>query len=306
MPRAALRGGIELEYETFGSPDDPALLLIMGFTAQLIAWDDALCARLAAGGHYVIRYDNRDCGLSTCLDGTEVDLMAVINAALSREPLPPVPYTLSDMAADAVGLLDHLRIPRAHVMGASMGGMIAQTVAIEHPARVASLTSIMSMTGEPEYGAPTPEAMAVLMSTPPTDRADAIRRAADTAVFCSKRYFDLALAEEHAAQAFDRHFYPEGAPRQLAAIYASGPRGEALPTVTAPTLVIHGLDDTLITPSGGERTAELVPGAILLKVAGMGHDLPSPLWPLLTGTILGFTSMVEATSATPAAVAGVA
>jgi len=306
MPRAALRGGIELEYETFGSPDDPALLLIMGFTAQLIAWDDALCARLAAGGHYVIRYDNRDCGLSTCLDGIEVDLMAVINAALSQQPLPSVPYTLSDMAVDAVGLLDHLRIPRAHVMGASMGGMIAQTVAIEHPGRVASLISIMSMTGEPEYGAPTPEAMAVLMTTPPADRADAIRRAADTAVFSSKRYFDLALAEEHTAQAFDRHFYPEGAPRQLAAIYASGARGEALPSVTAPTLVIHGLDDTLITPSGGERTAELVPGANPLKVADMGHDLPAALWPLVTGTILGFTSMVEATSATPAGVAGVA
>ena len=306
MPRAALRGGIELEYETFGSPDDPALLLIMGFTAQLIAWDDALCARLAAGGRYVIRYDNRDCGLSTCLDGAEVELMAVIHAALSEQPLPPVPYTLSDMAVDAVGLLDHLRIPRAHVMGASMGGMIAQTVAIEHPGRVASLISIMSMTGEPEYGAPTPEAMAVLMSTPPADRADAIRRAADTAVFCSKRYFDLALAEEQTAQAFDRRFYPEGARRQLAAIYASGARGDALPTVTAPTLVVHGLDDTLITPSGGERTAELVPGANLLMVADMGHDLPAPLWPLVTGTILGFTSTVEATSATPAGVAGVA
>jgi pimeloyl-ACP methyl ester carboxylesterase len=306
MPRAALRGGIELEYETFGSPDDPALLLIMGFTAQLISWDDSLCARLAAGGHYVIRYDNRDCGLSTCLDGTEVDLMGVISAALSKQPLPPVPYTLSDMAGDAVGLLDHLRIPRAHVMGASMGGMIAQTVAIEHPARVASLISIMSMTGEPEFGEATPEAMAVLMSTPPADRADAIRRTADIAVFCSKRYFDLALAEEQAARAFDRHFYPEGAPRQLAAIYASGTRDDALRGVTAPTLVIHGLDDTLITPSGGERTAEVVPGATLLLVADMGHDLPAPLWPLVTATILGFTSMVEATSATPAGVAGVA
>jgi pimeloyl-ACP methyl ester carboxylesterase len=306
MPRAALSGGIELEYETFGSPDDPALLLIMGFTAQLIAWDDALCARLAAGGHYVIRYDNRDCGLSTCLDGTEVELMAVIHAALAEEPLPPVPYTLSDMARDAVGLLDHLRIPRAHVMGASMGGMIAQTVAIEHPSRVASLISIMSMTGEPAYGAPTPEAMAVLMSTPPTDRADAIRRSADATVFCSKRYFDLAVAEEQTARAFDRRFYPEGARRQLAAIYASGTRHDGLPTVTTPTLVIHGLDDTLITPSGGERTAELVPGASLLKVAEMGHDLPPPLWPLLIGTILGFTSTAEATSATPVGVAGVA
>jgi pimeloyl-ACP methyl ester carboxylesterase len=306
MPRAALRGGIELEYETFGSPDDPALLLIMGFTAQLISWDDGLCARLAAGGHYVIRYDNRDCGLSTCLDGTEVNLMAVINAAVSGEPLPPVPYTLSDMAGDAVGLLDHLRIPRAHVMGASMGGMIAQTLAIEHPTRVASLISIMSMTGELEYGAATAEAMAVLMSTPPADRAEAIRRTADVAVFCSKRYFDLGLAQEQTARAFDRHFYPEGAPRQLAAIYASGARGDALRDVTAPTLVIHGRDDTLITPSGGQRTAELVPGATLLLVADMGHDLPAPLWPVVTGTILGFTAMVDATNATPAGVAGVA
>jgi pimeloyl-ACP methyl ester carboxylesterase len=306
MPSAALNGGIELEYETFGSPEDPALLLIMGFTAQLIAWDDPLCARLAAGGHYVIRYDNRDCGLSTCLDGAPVDLGAVVNAALTQQPLPDVPYTLSDMAADAVGLLDHLGIGRAHVMGASMGGMIAQTLAIEHAERVSSLISVMSMTGEPEYGAPTPEAMAVLFATPPTSRDEAIARAADTAVFCSRRWFDLARAEERTAQAYDRRFYPEGAPRQLAAVYASGSRGETLPKVTAPTLVVHGLDDTLITPSGGERTAELIPGASLLMVADMGHDLPAALWPLVTGTILGFTSMVEATSATPAAVAGVA
>ena len=153
MPRAALPSGIEIEYETFGSADDPALLLIMGFTAQLISWDERFCRRLADGGRYVIRFDNRDCGLSTTLDGVEVDLGQVIGAAMAGQPLPEVPYTLSDMAADAVGLLDHLGIERAHVLGASMGGMIAQTVAIEHPARVASLISIMSMTGELEYGA---------------------------------------------------------------------------------------------------------------------------------------------------------
>jgi pimeloyl-ACP methyl ester carboxylesterase len=307
MPRA-LAGGIELEYDTFGSPDDPALLLIMGFTAQLIAWDPAFCEQLAAGRHYVIRFDNRDCGLSTCFDSVAVDLGAVMSASIAGEPLPPVPYSLSDMAGDAVGLLDHLGIERAHVMGASMGGMIAQTVAVEHPSRVTSLISVMSMTGELEYGTPTPEAMAFLMAPPPKDRAETVRRAADTAIISSRRYFDLARTEEEAGQAFDRHFYPEGAPRQLAAIYASGSRADAVRKVEAPTLVIHGLDDTLITPSGGQRTAELVPGASLLMVADMGHDLPRPLWPFLTGAILGFTATAagETTSATPAAAAGVA
>jgi pimeloyl-ACP methyl ester carboxylesterase len=302
MPRAALSGGIELEFETFGSSDDPALLLIGGFTAQLISWDDGFCQQLASGGRFVIRFDNRDCGMSTTLDGVEVDVGAVMSAALARQPIPPVPYTLSDMAADAVGLLDHLGIDQAHVLGASMGGMIAQTVAIEHPSRVASLISVMSMTGEPEYGTPAPEALAVLLTPPPTDRAAYIASAAATAVWSSRRWFDVDRIQALYGRSFDRRFYPEGAPRQLAAIYASGPRTDTLPTVTAPTLVIHGLDDTLISPSGGRRTAELVPGASLLTVADMGHDLPPPLWPFVVGAILGFTGMVDATVAAPAAV----
>ncbi len=302
----AQANGITIEYDTFGSPDHPALLLIMGFTAQLTSWDERFCRMLADGERYVIRYDNRDCGLSTTLDGVEVDLGAVMSAALAREPLPEVPYTLSDMAADAVGLLDHLGIDRAHVMGASMGGMIAQTVAIEHPQRVASLISIMSMTGEPEAGEPTAEAMAVLFTPPPKDRAAYIESAAATAVWSSRRWFDRARNEEHYAKSFDRRFYPEGAPRQLAAVYASGPRTETLPTVEAPTLVIHGLDDTLITPSGGRRTAELVPGSNLLMVADMGHDLPAPLWPFLTGAILGFIRTAAATGARQAAATGAA
>jgi pimeloyl-ACP methyl ester carboxylesterase len=292
MPRAALPSGIEIEYDTFGSPEDPALLLIMGFTAQLISWDEGFCRLLADGGRYVIRFDNRDCGLSTTFDGVEIDLGQVIAAAVGGQPLPEVPYTLSDMAADAVGLLDHLGTERAHVLGASMGGMIAQTVAIEHPSRVASLISVMSMTGELEYGQPTPEAMAVLMTPPPPDRDGVVASAAASAVWSSRRWFDLARAEENYGRSYDRRFYPQGAPRQFAAIYASGPRTDTLPTVTAPTLVIHGLDDTLITPSGGERTAELIPGASLLLVADMGHDMPVPLWPLLTGAILGFTATV--------------
>jgi pimeloyl-ACP methyl ester carboxylesterase len=292
MPRAALPSGIEIEYDTFGSPEDPALLLVMGFTAQLISWDEDFCRLLADGGRYVIRFDNRDCGLSTTFDGVQVDLGQVISAAVAGEQLPEVPYTLSDMAADATGLLDHLGIERAHVLGASMGGMIAQTMAIEHPDRVASLISVMSMTGELEYGQATPEAMTVLMTPPPSDREGVVASAAASAVWSSQRWFDLARAERNYGRSYDRRFYPEGAPRQLAAIYASGPRTNTLPEVTAPTLVIHGLDDTLITPSGGERTAELIPGASLLMVAEMGHDLPAPLWPLLTGAILGFTATV--------------
>ncbi len=285
MARVHLPTGIELEYDTFGSPDDPALLLVMGFTAQMIAWDERFCGQLASLGHHVIRFDNRDCGLSTKLDGQHVDPMAIMGAALAEAELPPVPYTLSDMAADAIGLLDHLGVERAHVAGASMGGMIVQTMAIEHPGRLASVTSIMSTVGDPEYGTPTAEALATLLAPPPTTRDQAIERATTYGVWGSNRYFDPERAKEFAAISFDRSHYPEGATRQLAAIYASGNRSTALAGVTTPFLVIHGLDDTLITPSGGRRTAELVPGAHLLEVADMGHDLPEQLWPLLTGAI---------------------
>jgi pimeloyl-ACP methyl ester carboxylesterase len=282
--------GLELEYETLGSPNDPTLLLIMGFTAQLITWPDGFCALLAERGLHVVRFDNRDCGLSTKLDGREVDLGAVVTAALAGQPMPEVPYTLSDMAADAVGVLDLLDVERAHVLGASMGGMIAQHIAIEHPERVVSLTSVMSMTGEPEYGQPDSEAAQLLLTPPPNERAAYIERSADYAVWASKRYFDPERARRDAARAYDRAFYPEGAGRQLAAIYASGPRTATLPDVKVPTLVIHGRDDRLITPSGGQRTAELVPGANLFLVADMGHDLPEPLWPLLVDAITSHTT----------------
>ncbi|MGI9032038.1 MAG: alpha/beta fold hydrolase, partial [Ilumatobacteraceae bacterium] len=182
MPRATIATSnpdtIEIEYETIGSPTDPPLLLVMGFTAQLIAWDDQLCQHLADRGRYVIRYDNRDCGLSTHLDGHRVEPMAVLQAGLAGEPQPEVPYTLSDMACDAVGLLDELGIDRAHIMGASMGGMIAQTIAIEHPDRCLSLVSVMSSPGDPRVGAPTKEALAALLTAPPADR-DAFIAAAD-------------------------------------------------------------------------------------------------------------------------------
>ena len=286
MPRALVNTGMELEYETFGSPSDPALLLVMGFTAQLTAWDDGFCRIFADAGYHVIRFDNRDCGLSTKLDGQVADLGAVMAAVLSDQPAPAVPYTLSDMAADAVGLMDHLGIEKAHILGASMGGMIVQHIAIEHPHRVHSLVSVMSMPGEPEVGQPSPEAAEALLSPPPTGRQAYIDSAPKWMTWQSKKYRDEARVKQNAARDFDRSFYPEGSTRQLAAIYASGRRTAALQQLDCPTLVIHGRDDTLITPSGGERTAELIPGAHLLMLADMGHDIPEPLWPVFTDAVI--------------------
>lgn len=281
---------MELEYETFGSPDDPALLLIMGFTAQLTDWDERLCRLLAEGGRFVIRFDNRDCGLSTKLDGQEVDVPSVMAAAFANEEPPAVPYTLGDMAADAVGLLDHLDIERAHVMGASMGGMIAQTVAINHPGRVRSLISVMSQPGEPDVGQPTEAAAVAIFAPPPTSREEYIDSSPRWMVWQSQKYRDEARVRDNAARSYDRSFYPEGGPRQMAAMFGSGRRTEALSKLDVPTLVIHGRDDQLITPSGGFRTAELIPGAHLLFVADMGHDMPEPLWPLFVDAVLSHTS----------------
>lgn len=289
MPTAQAND-ITIEYDTFGSPGDPALLLVMGFTAQMTAWRDDFCKLLADRGRYVIRYDNRDCGLSTKFDGVQVDMMAAMQAAQARQPFTDAPYTLSEMAADGIGLLDHLGIERAHVLGASMGGMIVQTMAIEHPARLRSMTSVMSSIGDLDYGKPDPAAMQVLLTPPPPDREGVIEAATRAAVFSSKRYYDPELSKAFAATAYDRSFYPEGAPRQLAAIYASGDRTERLREVTVPTLVIHGRDDTLINPSGGMRTAELIPTASLLLLADMGHDLPQPLWPVIVDAVISHTT----------------
>ncbi len=287
MARTTLSSGIDIEYDTHGDPTDPALLLVMGYTAQMIGWPDGLLAALAAKGLFVIRFDNRDCGLSTKLDGQSADPMAVLMAHLAGEAMPEVPYTLSDMAADGIGLLDHLGIERAHIAGASMGGMIVQTMAIEHPERIASLTSIMSTVGDPRVGAPTDEAREALLAPPPTERDAFIEASLRGRVWQSKKYFDVGFAKSQAAASFDRSFYPEGASRQLAAIYASGDRSSALAALDVPTLVIHGRDDTLISPEGGERTAELIPGARLLVVSDMGHDMPQPLWPVLVDAIAG-------------------
>jgi pimeloyl-ACP methyl ester carboxylesterase len=291
MSHAAV-GPIELEYETFGEPSDPAVLLVMGLGAQLTAWDEGLCRLLADRRRFVIRFDNRDCGLSTHLDGVAVNLVAAMTSIVDgRARRPAAPYTLSDLAADAVGLLDHLGIEQAHVVGASMGGMIAQTMAIEHPRRVRTLTSIMSNTGEREYGQPTGEALQFLVTRPPADREGYVEYFLKAArVFSPHRYFDEQHVRDRAEAAFDRCYYPEGMGRQLAAIMASGDRADGLAGLQVPTLVVHGRVDTLVHRSGGERTAELVPGADLVVFGEMGHDLPRPLWPRLVDLLAGHTA----------------
>jgi pimeloyl-ACP methyl ester carboxylesterase len=289
MPQITTPAGITLEYDSFGAPGAPALLLVMGLGAQLIAWPPAFCERLAAGGLFVICFDNRDCGLSSKLDGA-ADLGAII-AAASEGDLDTAralaPYTLSDMSDDGFALLTALGVEAAHVVGSSMGGAIAQTMAIEHPERVLTLTSMMSATGEPEFGQSTLQALQALMTPLPADRDGYVRASADNAlIWASKRYGDAAAARELAGQSYDRSYHPAGGQRQLAAMIAGGSRAEALRRLDVPTLVIHGLDDTLVAPSGGERTAALVPGARLLLLADMGHDRPPALWPELCAAIV--------------------
>lgn len=289
----ASRMRITIEHEVFGDPAHPAVLLVMGFGTQLLGWDVDFCRMLAARGRYVIRYDNRDCGLSTRLDEHPVHLGDFITAITSGDfdrALAMAPYSLRDMAGDGMDLLTDLGIERAHVIGSSMGGMIAQKMAIEFPDRVLSLTSMMSSTGEQEYGQSTPEAQQVLFSPRPADRDGYVDAAERELVWASRRYGDAAQLRALAAASYDRAYYPPGVPRQLAAMILDGSRAEQLKALDVPTLVIHGMDDTLIHPSGGRRTAELVPGAQLLLVEDMGHDRPRALWPQLVHAISEHTN----------------
>jgi pimeloyl-ACP methyl ester carboxylesterase len=289
---ATVSDGVSIAYDTFGEPGDPPVLLVMGFGAQLIAWHDDFCAMLAGRGRYVIRYDNRDCGLSTRFDDHPVDVGQFIAAVRSGD-IPAaramVPYSLQDMADDGLGLLTALGIAKAHVVGSSMGGMIAQTMAITHPDRVLTLTSMMSSTGEAVYGRAVPAAQQALFAPRPSDREGYIAAAANELAWSSRRYGDLDAIRELAARSYDRAYYPAGNGRQLGAMILAGSRADALRTLNVPTLVIHGLDDTLIDPSGGRRTAELVPDATLLLVPDMGHDRPRELWEDLCDAIEAHT-----------------
>jgi pimeloyl-ACP methyl ester carboxylesterase len=279
--------GITVEYDTFGHEGDRPLLLVMGLGAQMILWDEEFCARLADDGHFVVRYDNRDVGLSTKFDDAPAPDMATLVGQLMAGETPDVPYTLDDMAADGIGVLDHLGIDSAHVCGASMGGMIVQAMALNHPERVRSMVSIMSSTGNPELPPATPEAMAALTSPVPTDLDGFVTRTLDVArAIGSPGFpFDEERLRARAKRTYERSVYADGTARQMAAIVAHGNRAPRLAGVSTPTLVIHGDADPLVPLAGGEDTHRSVPGAELVVIEGMGHDLPVGAWDRIVAAV---------------------
>ncbi|MGN6275844.1 MAG: alpha/beta fold hydrolase [Solirubrobacterales bacterium] len=268
--------GVELCYQEMGDPDGEPLLLVMGLATQMIAWDEEFCAMLAARGFRVVRFDNRDIGRSTRIGAAGAP--GKLDLILGRGTPP---YLLRDMAADTFGLMDHLGIDSAHLVGASMGGMIVQSAAIERPERVRSLTSIMSTTGSRRVGHPSYKTFGLLLGKPPREREAAIERVVRVfRVIGSPGYpFEEERIREIAGRSFDRGHSEAGVARQLHAITASGDRTPGLRKLDLPALVIHGKNDVLVNPSGGRATAKAIPGARLKLVEGMGHDLPRPLWP---------------------------
>ena len=281
MPRASANG-IELEYQTFGDPGDQPLVLIAGLATQMISWLEPFCELLASRGFFVIRFDNRDVGLSTWMESAGPP---DISAAFRGEGHPA--YQLDDMADDVAGLLDSLGLPAAHLVGASMGGFIAQLVATNHPGRALSLTSIMSGPGGSDEVEPTPEGAAVLMTAPPATREERIELAMTIhrTLAGAGDQLDDAVERARAERAVDRAYYPLGVARQLVAILGAGSRLERLKLVRVPTLVVHGTDDVLVPIENGRRVAAAVPGARFLEVRGMGHDIPERVWSELADAI---------------------
>ena len=280
--------GIQLCYDTFGNENDPPLLLIMGLGVQMIAWHEEFCEQLAQQGFWVIRFDNRDIGKSTRFDEAGIpNVMAVMIAAMQGETVD-TPYLLKDMAQDSVELLDALGIEKAHVVGASMGGMIVQEILIRHPERVLTATSIMSTTGDPSLPPATPDALNVLMSPAPMERDSYLDNSVVVWQVLNGDGYQLreTAVRENAARAFDRGLNPAGTARQMAAIFASGSRREPLKQVKVPTLVIHGAADPLVPLAAGEDTAAHIPDAELLVIEKMGHGLPIETWPEVIGAIV--------------------
>ena len=285
MPKVKANN-IEIEYDTFGDPSGKPLLLVMGLGSQMISWVPEFCELFVQKGFYVIRFDNRDVGLSTKFDDAGVpNVMQVVNKARNREKIDS-PYTLEDMADDAIGLLDALNIEKAHVCGASMGSMIAQVIAYRHPSRVLSLVSIMGSTGNPEFSEPKPEAMQVLVVPMPSKRERYIKESVKRwRILWGSYPYDEELRKELAEQAYDRSFYPDGQTRQLVAILANGDRREKLKNIKVPTLVIHGKEDPLVPMDGGIDTSKNIPGAELLLIDKMGHSLPPEVWTQVVNAI---------------------
>lgn len=286
-PQLAKANGIEICYDIFGAPDAEPLLLIMGLSAQMVLWDDEFCQQLATRGFRVIRFDNRDIGQSTKMTGgkrvTAMDILKLRFFGI----LPSATYTLRDMANDTTGLMDALGIRSAHIVGASMGGAIAQEIAIHSPERVRSLTSIMSTTGNLKLPQPKREAMMLLMAPPPKTKDEYIAIFARNWKILRQGSFpqDEAKDRDRAERCYARGLNPAGVGRQFRAILASGARNKALASVKVPALVIHGTADPLVRPEAGRDTANAIPGAKLVMVEGMGHALPIPMWPQVIGAI---------------------
>jgi pimeloyl-ACP methyl ester carboxylesterase len=274
--------GVELCYETFGDPSDPTALLVMGLATQMVGWPDAFCEELAGRGFHVVRFDNRDIGRSQKMDFP----VPTIRQLLLRDK-KAAHYTLEDMADDGFALLDHLGIARAHVVGVSMGGMIAQTMAARRPDRVLSLASMLSNTGARWSGQPLPTLYPLLLRRPPRDRAGYVQHGIDLFHKIGSPGFprDDGQLREIAERSYDRGLNPAGSLRQLAAIVASGDRTPLLRTITVPTVVVHGTKDKLVPVSGGRATAKAIPGARLVLIVGMGHDLPRGAWPRILDAI---------------------
>ena len=291
-------GDIEICYETFGDPERPAILLIMGLGTQMLAWHEDFCARLADRGFFVIRHDNRDIGRSTRLDGAPTPTLW----QLARRDPRGAAYTLADMAGDSVGVLDHLGIERAHVIGASMGGMIAQTIAIRHPQRAQSLVSIMSNTGSFWSGQPALTMYALLLRPAPTERSAFVQRAVETFAKIGGSGFehDVEDLRDIASRSFDRGHNPAGSSRQLAAIVADRDRTPQLAKLRIPVTVIHGAEDKLVRPSGGRATARAVPQAKLVEIPGMGHSLPRGAWPIIIDAIVETAERASPPARSPA------
>jgi pimeloyl-ACP methyl ester carboxylesterase len=266
---------IELCYETFGDPSDPTALLIMGLATQMIAWPDEFCTKLAQRGFHVVRFDNRDAGRSTHVEGRPPTMRELL--VRSKKPAR---YRLSDMADDAAGLLRELDLAPAHVIGVSMGGMIAQTLAARHPESVLSLTSIMSNTGSVLTGRPGLSIYPIFLQRPSKGREASVKRTMKVFEAIGSRGLekDTDLIRDMAERSYDRDHDAAAPGRQLAAIIASGNRTKELRRIKVPTLVIHGSEDRMISPSGGRATAKAIPGAKLMRIEGMGHDLPPAAW----------------------------
>lgn len=294
MPNVTANG-IQIEYDTFGDRSSPALLLIAGNGAQLIFWDVEFCELLAKSGLFVIRYDNRDTGLSTKFDETGVpDLMAAFKAIMLGMPVK-LAYSLDDMADDAVGLLDALSIDKAHICGISMGGMIAQVASCRYPERILSLTSMMSTTGNPDLPHARLEIIAAVFAPAPVEREAYVEHYVNLwrMIWSPGFPFEEKRARTFMEQSYDRSYYPQGMARQNAAIIASGDRRPLLASLQVPTLVIHGSDDPLIPVEGGKDTVRTIPGASLMIIDGMGHDMPKGVWSQIAEAVSNHASQAN-------------